>query len=220
MTARASIPASCNRPARSNAEEPRHESEDARHGQRPGGLPAQAGYGGAWHAPQSDRWMEVRAPGTGELLMRVAEAGREDVAGPRARAREGHAIWRRTARWRAAVLRRVAQRLRQCRPAGPAGCAGLRQSGERDGLGRHGGRRAAGLLRRAGDGAEGRHHPDGAGRPELHRARAAGRGRAHRGVQSSAAVRHGQAGRAAGGGQRRHHRRRRRRRCLRCAAPS
>ena len=98
MTARASIPASCNRPARSNAEEPRHESEDARHGQRPGGLPAQTGlyYGGAWHAPQSDRWMEVRAPGTGELLMRVAEAGREDVARA-ARAPEGHAIWRRTA---------------------------------------------------------------------------------------------------------------------------
>ena len=80
----------------------------------PVALPAQTGlyYGGAWHAPQSDRWMEVRAPGTGELLMRVAEAGREDVAG-RARAREGHAIWRRTAPLaRAAVLRRVAQRLR------------------------------------------------------------------------------------------------------------
>lgn len=81
----------------------------------PVALPTQAGlyYGGAWHAPRSDRWMEVRAPGTGELLMRVAEAGREDVARAARAAREGHATWRRTAPLaRAAVLRRIAQRLR------------------------------------------------------------------------------------------------------------
>ena len=80
----------------------------------PVALPAQTGlyYGGAWHAPQSDRWMEVRAPGTGELLMRVAEAGREDVAGPRApRGRPCH-LAPHGAAARAAVLRRVAQRLR------------------------------------------------------------------------------------------------------------
>ena len=48
-------------------------------------LPAQAGlyYGGAWHAPVRPLDGGPRA-GTGELLMRVAEAGREDVAGPRA----------------------------------------------------------------------------------------------------------------------------------------
>ena len=80
----------------------------------PVALPAQAGlyYGGAWHAPQSDRWMEVRAPGTGELLMRVAEAGREDVAGraPRGKAMPSGAARR---RWRA----------RRCCAASPSGCA-------------------------------------------------------------------------------------------------
>ena len=57
--------------------------------------------------------MEVRAPGTGELLMRVAEAGREDVAPGRARraGRPCH-LAPHAPLARAAVLRRVAQRLR------------------------------------------------------------------------------------------------------------
>ncbi|OLU01227.1 hypothetical protein BVK87_27960, partial [Achromobacter denitrificans] len=45
-------------------------------------LPANNGvfYDGGWHAPLSDRWTDVVAPGTGERLMRVADAGAEDVA--------------------------------------------------------------------------------------------------------------------------------------------
>ncbi|MPT23552.1 MAG: hypothetical protein E2577_11400, partial [Starkeya sp.] len=40
-------------------------------------LPANNGvfYDGGWHTPLSDRWTDVVAPGTGERLMRVADAG-------------------------------------------------------------------------------------------------------------------------------------------------
>ncbi|CAM3438646.1 Aldehyde dehydrogenase [Bordetella sputigena] len=79
-------------------------------------LPASNGvfYGGSWHAPVSERWTDVVAPGTGERLMAVADAGIQDVARAASAARAGARLWRRTAPLaRAAVLRKMAQRLRE-----------------------------------------------------------------------------------------------------------
>lgn len=71
-------------------------------------------YDGAWHAPASGKWLDVEAPGTGAPLMRVADAGDEDVARAARAAREGYRVWRRTPPLaRAAVLRKMAQRLRE-----------------------------------------------------------------------------------------------------------
>lgn len=78
-------------------------------------LPANNGvfYDGCWHAPISERWTDVVAPGTGAQLMAVADAGTQDVARAASAARAGARLWRRTAPLaRAAVLRKIAQRLR------------------------------------------------------------------------------------------------------------
>ncbi|MCH4592322.1 aldehyde dehydrogenase family protein [Achromobacter xylosoxidans] len=78
-------------------------------------LPANNGvfYDGCWHAPISERWTDVVAPGTGARLMAVADAGMQDVARAASAARAGARLWRRTAPLaRAAVLRKIAQRLR------------------------------------------------------------------------------------------------------------
>jgi betaine-aldehyde dehydrogenase len=78
-------------------------------------LPANNGvyYGGGWHAPLSERWIDIAAPGTGERLMAVADAGAEDVARAAGAARAGALAWRRTAPLaRAAIVRKMAQRLR------------------------------------------------------------------------------------------------------------
>lgn len=78
-------------------------------------LPANNGifYDGCWHAPISERWTDVVAPGTGARLMAVADAGTQDVARAASAARAGARLWRRTAPLaRAAVLRKIAQRLR------------------------------------------------------------------------------------------------------------
>ncbi|CAJ49517.1 aldehyde dehydrogenase family protein [Bordetella avium] len=71
-------------------------------------------YGGGWHRPVADGWLEVEAPGTGERLTRVAKATADDVALATKAAREGFQIWRKTPPLaRAAVLRRIGQRLRE-----------------------------------------------------------------------------------------------------------
>lgn len=78
-------------------------------------LPANNGvfYDGCWHAPISERWTDVVAPGTGARLMAVADAGTQDVARAASAAHAGARLWRRTAPLaRAAVLRKIAQRLR------------------------------------------------------------------------------------------------------------
>lgn len=82
-------------------------------------LPSNNGlyYGGAWHAPVSERWLDVEAPGTGAHLMRVADAGTEDIARAAKAAREGYRQWRRTPPLaRAATMRKMAQRLREHAP--------------------------------------------------------------------------------------------------------
>jgi len=79
-------------------------------------LPAHNGlfYGGTWHEPLSGRWLNVQSPGTGETLMRVADAGAQDVAATARAARAGFDVWRDTAPLaRAQVLRQMAQRLRE-----------------------------------------------------------------------------------------------------------
>ncbi|MFU1982251.1 aldehyde dehydrogenase family protein [Bordetella hinzii] len=79
-------------------------------------LPGQTGlfYGGQWHRSVADRWLEVEAPGTGEVLARVADATAEDVTRAARAARAGARTWRRTAPLaRAAVLRKIGQRLRE-----------------------------------------------------------------------------------------------------------
>ncbi|RPJ89162.1 aldehyde dehydrogenase family protein, partial [Achromobacter xylosoxidans] len=62
-------------------------------------LPANNGvyYDGGWHAPVNERWTDITAPGTGERLMAVADAGAEDVARAARAARAGARAWRRTA---------------------------------------------------------------------------------------------------------------------------
>ncbi len=71
-------------------------------------------YGGVWHRPQSDRYVEVSSPGNGEILGRVAEAGTADVDLAVAAARCGFAEWRRVLPLeRARILRCIAELLRQ-----------------------------------------------------------------------------------------------------------
>ena len=51
-------------------------------------------FGSGWQAPASGTYSEVRNPGTGELLGRVAEGSAADVDAAVAAAREGYAQWR------------------------------------------------------------------------------------------------------------------------------
>jgi betaine-aldehyde dehydrogenase len=78
-------------------------------------LPQQRGlfYGGAWHAPHSDRYDEVVNPATGASLGRVAVAGAEDADSAVAAARAGLQHWRHVPPLeRARTLREVAQVIR------------------------------------------------------------------------------------------------------------
>ncbi len=69
-------------------------------------------YGGAWHEPASGEWFETQNPATAAPLIRVAQAGPEDVAAAVAAARNALPAWQAAepgerARWLYAIARHI-----------------------------------------------------------------------------------------------------------------
>ena len=70
-------------------------------------------YGGAWHEPQSGRYVETISPGTGLSLGKVADSTAEDVDAAVHAAKRAYKEWRRVPPLeRAKLLKKIAEVLR------------------------------------------------------------------------------------------------------------
>ena len=67
-------------------------------------------YGGAWHEPNSGRFLDTISPGTGLSLGKVADGGADDIDAAVASAKAAFKEWRRVLPLeRAKILRRIAE---------------------------------------------------------------------------------------------------------------
>lgn len=71
-------------------------------------------YGGQWHQPAEGQYADVHSPGTGQVLGKVAIAGKIDASNAVAQAVDGFKIWRNTPPLvRARTLKQIAAKLRE-----------------------------------------------------------------------------------------------------------